>query len=1179
VPGVVADEDHAEPPAQPLLTTGPVANGTFDVTDPSDPNFGWTTVGGAAIASGRAVLTESPSHRSSFTQTVTLPAGATSLSFTVLGLTLGASPLTLADAFEVSVLHGSTRVPLFGSVVGLSDTDAILSVHPDGSVFRGSAVTFAGAGAPGAVVSFATPVTFTLNLSGLSIDTPVELSFDLFGFGPADSFVSIDDVQVSTAPTTLTVTLDPASDSGAAGDNLTNLTLVSLVGTASPLAQVFLDTDGDGFDDGSVTATHAGTYRFDNVALAQGVNTLRVSTDAGGPAAATLGVTLDNVAPGLRLPAVINGGLTQRSAVRTVLLPLSEGIVPSGQWLRLHRPGVGDVPLNAAWISFDPLTHAATLDLSMLDLPDGRYRLDILPDGAHDAAGNALDVDGDGTPDAGTGRFASVEFFKLAGDADADTVVTAKDLLLVRRSKGLAPGQPGHNPNADLDGDGAVGDADIAIVAANLAHRLDPVGPARAAVVESSGTPNDGRVSVPTVVGANVDVTFRNDGASPLMLSGITLAGAHASAYGFEVLGAPSGTTAYSVAPGLSVVIRLTFLGDATRAGDHAAQLILAHNDPTLAGSLAIQVTTAGTPAVTARLEHDTGYAADGVTSQAAVIGTFTSTAPVSTLTAWLDAGAPVQFQAADVLTGAAAFRLVPARLALLAGSTLADGPHTLHLAATDAAGVTSATTSLPFTLDTTAPEFIAPAVVNAGMTQRSHIASVAFTFSEPVAETLTPASFLLATPTGDLVSLSGATVSYNARTVTLDLSLVPLPDGDYTLTVLPGTVTDVAGNALSTSPIAATFHKLAGDVDGDRTVTAVDLLIVQRAANTAAGQPGYNPDADVVPDDAVTPADVKLVVDNLSRTLDTPPGDRTPPTFVVPAVINDGLTQRSQIHRLAVRFSEPLRPTGPSVADLRLTSLASGTDVDLTGAVVTAEGSTVTVSLSTVPLDDGEYTLYLGTANVADLAGNVTADPAGISVNFHKLTGDVDGDRTVTAVDLLLAQRTLNATPAEARFDPDCDLDGSGATDAADVALVVNNLGHTLLASPPTTANADALSDAVPSPQTTATPNISVAVPVQPAAVFTTTSAATARPARAGRAMKLGTIGTGATVVMQPRLPQRPTTPFSTRSIPSDGFMAARLPAPAARPTSAVLSAFAGRKSAIHGPKVGPDVVDPLET
>jgi hypothetical protein len=111
-------------------------------------------------------------------------------------------------------------------------------------------------------------------------------------------------------------------------------------------------------------------------------------------------------------------------------------------------------------------------------------------------------------------------------------------------------------------------------------------------------------------------------------------------------------------------------------------------------------------PVIAAALANDTGASdADGNTADPAVAGTVTDASPIASFRAGLDDTAPGDF--VDLLLALepdGGFALDAAALDAIAGGALADGPHTLHLIATDDQGNGSAPFDVVFTLDTEAP-------------------------------------------------------------------------------------------------------------------------------------------------------------------------------------------------------------------------------------------------------------------------------------------------------------------------------------------------------------------------------------------------------------------------------------------------------------------------------------------
>ncbi len=291
--------------------------------------------------------------------------------------------------------------------------------------------------------------------------------------GPPDAFeVALLDA-VSLAP------VAGVAPAFAGSDALLN---IQASGQASFAAGILLDGKAPG---GTISLQQPHLVDIDLFGIAAG-SQLTVYFDMLGFGADGSSVTIDDVQvigdalpdttpPQLLLPAIINDGLIQHSSIFKVQFSFSENVATSLDLadLQLIRVGSGPVSLAGGSISLDADGKVATLVLSGVAMPDGDYQLRILPDSITDPAGNSLDVDGDGIGDRGTGRFAAVGFFKLAGDADASSQVDALDMLVVRKSLGFTSGDPGFDANADLDGNATVNTDDLDIIVANLTHARD----------------------------------------------------------------------------------------------------------------------------------------------------------------------------------------------------------------------------------------------------------------------------------------------------------------------------------------------------------------------------------------------------------------------------------------------------------------------------------------------------------------------------------------------------------------------------------------------------------------------------------------------------------------------------------------------------------------------------------
>lgn len=175
-----------------------ILNGTFNESNTTYPDYGWSTRGGSAIINGQAVLSEDSRFNSNFSQTLIIPQGAKYLQFTLLDTTLGDNSLAPGDAFEVALLDANTMAPLVGTVEGLSQTDALLNIQHDGKIYKSGSVTLKSGTAWDNTVSLHSPMTFKVDVSSIASGTEAKLYFDLLGFGQRDAKVILDNVRLLT---------------------------------------------------------------------------------------------------------------------------------------------------------------------------------------------------------------------------------------------------------------------------------------------------------------------------------------------------------------------------------------------------------------------------------------------------------------------------------------------------------------------------------------------------------------------------------------------------------------------------------------------------------------------------------------------------------------------------------------------------------------------------------------------------------------------------------------------------------------------------------------------------------------------------------------------------------------------------------------------------------------------
>ena len=203
-------------------------------------------------------------------------------------------------------------------------------------------------------------------------------------------------------------------------------------------------------------------------------------------------------------------------------------------------------------------------------------------------------------------------------------------------------------------------------------------------------------------------------------------------------------------------------------------------------------------PAITAALVNDTGSSnTDRITSGAAVSGSITDVNTIAAFSAGLD-GTPVNSYTnllARLVNGQ--YTLSAADLNALAGGSLADGAHTLHLRATDSLGNTG-TQDLNFTLDTTAPGALAFGLSAASDTGTQ---GDGITSAQRVVLSGT-------TEIGAQVNIGGITALAGAGGL-FQLTDVALADGANPLTL---TATDLAGNTRQANSIITRSGTLSTD-------------------------------------------------------------------------------------------------------------------------------------------------------------------------------------------------------------------------------------------------------------------------------------------------------------------------------------------------------------------------------
>jgi cyclophilin family peptidyl-prolyl cis-trans isomerase len=188
-----------------------------------------------------------------------------------------------------SLAAGATatlRITATMPTLGTFNLSATATGTPDGVTGATASTTGAAVG----TISGATPSFWYLSSGWTTLRGLAS------GGGAGSQSTATTPIQSVTAPATPTVALAAASDTGTAGDNSTNLAMVTLTGTTTPGAAVTLvETNA------TATADATGAYSFASVPLTLGSNTFTVkATDDGGSSTGT--ATITRVDPNVTSP-------------------------------------------------------------------------------------------------------------------------------------------------------------------------------------------------------------------------------------------------------------------------------------------------------------------------------------------------------------------------------------------------------------------------------------------------------------------------------------------------------------------------------------------------------------------------------------------------------------------------------------------------------------------------------------------------------------------------------------------------------------------------------------------------------------------------------------------------------------------------------------------------------------
>ncbi len=351
-------------------------------------------------------------------------AGASGENFALNSVAGGGSELTVKPVIASLAAHADTAGTLgVGNVVTFDLTPNVaLAIDttagvPTLGLSDGGTATFDATASSGTTLVFRTTVAAGQNTADLRVGSiafggatvvdQVGSPLDLTNVGTlagSDTGIAIvttppsaPDTTAPNAPTGLA--LDPASDSGVAGDGITNVTAATINGSAEAGSTVRFFDNGGTVAVGTGVASGTGLFSL-SAALAAGANTLTATaTDAAGNvsgASATLAVTLDTTLPAataIKATPSAPGALGTGASVTFTLTPstaVNLNLTQGSPTLGLSDGGTA---------TYDAAASTGTALVFQDTVLAGQGSANLLVtglslDGATitDAAGNALDV-------------------------------------------------------------------------------------------------------------------------------------------------------------------------------------------------------------------------------------------------------------------------------------------------------------------------------------------------------------------------------------------------------------------------------------------------------------------------------------------------------------------------------------------------------------------------------------------------------------------------------------------------------------------------------------------------------------------------------------------------------------------------------------------------------------------
>jgi hypothetical protein len=279
-------------------------------------------------------------------------------------------------------------------------------------------------------------------------------------FSPALG-VTID--TIAPAAPTLAPDLTAASDTGVSStDNITRDKTPTFVGSRPSNVAVHLVQGNVIF--GQLLTLGTTTYSIISATLTdESYNFAAIFQDVAGnlsPAGPALPVTVDTVAPGLRVPAAFNF-LTGHSLTFAFTEDVGATLAAADLGLEILTPPGGNVPTSSVALSYAAASDVATFTFPGFGggiLPDADYRARIAREDVTDVAGNLFNG-------------ALLDFFFMQADANRDRRVNLADFNILAANFG----QSNRNfAQGDFNYDGRVNLGDFNILAARFGSVLGP---------------------------------------------------------------------------------------------------------------------------------------------------------------------------------------------------------------------------------------------------------------------------------------------------------------------------------------------------------------------------------------------------------------------------------------------------------------------------------------------------------------------------------------------------------------------------------------------------------------------------------------------------------------------------------------------------------------------------------